>query len=62
MLLAGGLLVLNMITFPTAPAEAGLMDLGPFVGLWMLVLFIWFAVALFRNPDTTIQNEIGLNE
>jgi len=40
--LAAGLLVLNMITFPDAPAESGLFDLGPFLGLWTLVIFIWF--------------------
>ena len=48
-LLAAGLLTLNMITFPTAPAEAGLFDLGPFVGIWMLVVFIWFTVVLFKK-------------
>lgn len=44
-LLAGGgvlaglcLLVLNIATFPIPPAEAGLFDVGPFVGLWYVVL------------------------
>lgn len=32
------LLVLNLATFPVPPAEAGLFDVGPFVGLWYVVL------------------------
>lgn len=52
-ILSGGLLTLNMITFPTAPAEAGLIDLGPFLGLWALVFYIWFAVILLKRKNTT---------
>ena len=29
-------IVLNLLTFPTPPAEAGSIDVGPFVGLWYL--------------------------
>jgi len=52
-LLSAGLLVLNMITFPTAPAESGLFDLGPFLGLWALVFYIWFTVVLFKKEIHT---------
>ena len=48
-IIAFGLLVLNMITFPDAPAESGLFDLGPFLGLWALVFYIWFAVVVFKK-------------
>jgi len=32
------LLVLNVATFPTPPADAGFFDAGPFVGLWYVIL------------------------
>lgn len=32
------LLVLNLWTFPTPPGESGSMDVGPFVGIWFMVL------------------------
>jgi hypothetical protein len=38
--IATGLLALNLYTFPTPPANAGLVDLGPAVGLWYLVVTI----------------------
>lgn len=38
--LAVGLGVLNFATFPTPPAYAGLMDLGPLVGLWYVVVSV----------------------
>ncbi|HUV14009.1 MAG TPA: hypothetical protein VMY18_10205 [Acidobacteriota bacterium] len=31
---------LNIATFPTPPAEAGLIDIGPFVGLWYLAVTV----------------------
>lgn len=38
--LAVGLFALNAYTFPTPPGEADLFDLGPFVGIWYLVVSI----------------------
>ena len=52
-IIALGLLVLNMITFPTAPAEAGLFDLGPFLGIWSLIFFIWFVIVVFKKKKTS---------
>lgn len=47
------LLVLNIATFPTPPAEAGWFDAGPFVALWYLVLLVrilWLAAAKDAPP------------
>jgi len=38
--IALGLLALNLYTFPTPPARAGLVDLGPGVGIWYLAVTI----------------------
>jgi hypothetical protein len=40
LLLGMGLGVLNMVTFPTPPANANLVDLGPFCALWYLVVSV----------------------
>ena len=48
-LIALALLVLNLSTFPNGPAESGLFDLGPFLGLWTLIVFIWFTVIVFKK-------------
>ena len=48
-LIAFALLTLNLYTFPNPPADSGLFDLGPFLGLWTLVVYIWFAIALFKK-------------
>jgi hypothetical protein len=40
-LVIGGLLfAFNLLTFPTPPANAGLIDLGPAVGLWYLAVTV----------------------
>ena len=38
------MIILNAVSFPVPPADAGLIDLGPLIGLWYLVvtLFIIF--------------------
>jgi hypothetical protein len=33
-------IILNLIPFPIPPAAAGLIDIGPFVGIWYFVLTI----------------------
>jgi hypothetical protein len=43
------LLVLNMITFPDAPAESGLIDVGPFLGLWAFAAYIWFTLVVRKS-------------
>lgn len=52
-LISAGLLTLNMLTFPTPPGDAGLIDLGPFLGLWTLIVFVWFTIILFKNKNIT---------
>ena len=44
-------LVLNFYTFPTPPAEAGSIDVGPFVGLWYraATLQAWRSIAWARD-------------
>lgn len=39
-LIAVALLILNLWTFPTPPAAKNLVDLGPLVGIWYLVVTI----------------------
>jgi hypothetical protein len=39
-LIALGLLALNLATFPTPPANAGLVDVGPLIGGWYLLVTI----------------------
>ena len=44
-------LVLNLYTFPTPPAEAGSVDVGPFVGLWYLAATVqaWRSIGWARE-------------
>jgi hypothetical protein len=49
------MLVLNAATFPWPPGEAGLFDIGPFVGTYMLVIAIRFIVLARREPRPEID-------
>lgn len=51
-----GLLALHLWTFPTPPQNAGLIDLGPFLGLWYLVVTIrmWRSLAWARQKLSRI--------
>jgi len=40
LIIAALLLALNLYTFPTPPGDAGLVDLGPAVGLWYLAVVV----------------------
>ncbi len=40
-------LIFNIATFPKPPDTAGLVDLGPLVGLWYLVVYVRLGVASF---------------
>lgn len=55
MLVALGLLVFNLATFPQPPANAGLVDLGPAVGLWYLVV----TVLTFRSLPWARERAAG---
>jgi len=48
-LIAVGLLILNLWTFPTPPAAKNLVDLGPLVGLWYLVVTIMMIRWLMKS-------------
>jgi peptidoglycan/LPS O-acetylase OafA/YrhL len=39
------LLIFNIATFPKPPADAGLVDVGPLVGLWYLVIYVRLGVS-----------------
>jgi hypothetical protein len=44
------LLILNIATFPTPPASAGLIDVGPIVGLWYTALLVRVLAVSRLNP------------
>ena len=48
-------LILNLATFPTAPAAAGLVDLGPGVGAWYGITLLLFARYLLQLGGTHEQ-------
>jgi hypothetical protein len=48
-LIAVALLILNLWTFPTPPAAKNLVDLGPLVGIWYLVVTIMMIRWLMKS-------------
>lgn len=54
-LLSFALLTLNLYTFPNPPAESGLIDLGPFLALWFLVIVIWWTVVLYKKKSSIVD-------
>ena len=50
---SGALLVLNLWTFPVPPADAGLIDFGPFTALFWITLII--IEQLRKRPKTSIR-------
>jgi len=46
-IIGAGLLALHLYTFPTPPQNAGLVDLGPALGLWYLVV----TIQMWRSLD-----------
>lgn len=54
MLIGSLLLIFNLLPFPTPPSSAGLIDLGPLVGLWYLAATIqtWRSLGWARDQLT----------
>ncbi|MFW9842203.1 MAG: hypothetical protein ACFFES_15000 [Candidatus Thorarchaeota archaeon] len=51
-LISFALLVLNLYTFPEAPADAGSVDLGPLAALWMLAVYV--RILFLRNTSADV--------
>jgi hypothetical protein len=51
LVLAAAVLGFNLFTFPTPPAEAGLVDVGPAIGLWYLVgtILMWRSISWVKD-------------
>lgn len=55
---AAALYVLNFASFPTPPADAGLVDLGPLVGLWYAAVSVQ-ALRIWRMTGRRDRGDIG---
>ena len=55
---AAALYVLNFASFPTPPGDAGLVDLGPLVGLWYAAVSVQ-ALRIWRGTGRRDRGDIG---
>ena len=60
-LIAIAVFILNLISFPTPPANAGLVDAGPLVGLWYFALTIRIMTS-FKWIDERLTNRFSDND
>ncbi len=51
LVLAAAVIGFNLFTFPTPPAESGLVDVGPAIGIWYLVatIIMWRSISWIRD-------------
>lgn len=67
LLIGGLLLIFNVATFPYPPANAGLVDLGPLLGLWYLVVCVRLGISSVlverqrRRATTALEGNAGGN-
>ena len=56
LIIAVGLLALNFYSFPAPPASAGLVDLGPAIGIWYLMVTIqmWRSLPWARTYSASV--------
>jgi hypothetical protein len=54
--IGAGLVALHLYTFPTPPQNAGLVDLGPAMGLWYLAVTIqmWRSLSWVRTLNSKV--------
>ena len=67
LLIGSTLLIFNIATFPNPPDTAGLVDVGPLVGLWYLVVYVRLGVSSVlverqhRRATTVLESNTGSN-
>lgn len=67
LLIGGLLLIFNIVTFPKPPEIAGLVDVGPLVGLWYLAVYLRLGVSSIllerqqRRSITSLESSASSN-